>query len=134
MGWLYAPQDDRGGKSRVDDYGLKHPICKLPEVDETILKHFRSVGPAMSVGMGLFPVTNSELDAYKRNVAPWMSIWECEQVLVMSQQYCQYINIGKKACKPPYEREYDEEDIRNQNEALDKLLAAEEKAFTALKN
>ena len=133
MGWLNAPQDGRDNKSRFDDFGDNHPICKLPESDPILISHFRRVGPCLGVGMGAFAVTNQELIAYSIGTKSNLTGWEFDQIIMMSQLYCNYLQIGKKPCKPPYEREFDDEDIAAQNESINKMLALEEKAFKALK-
>jgi len=133
LGWLNAPQDGRDNKSRYDDFGDSHPICKLPEADPLLVSHFRKVGPCMGQGMGAFPVTWQELKAYSDMSGSNLTAWEADQVMMMSQLYCSYLNIGKKPCKPPYEREFDDEDIQNMNESIGKILEAEEKVFKKLK-
>jgi len=83
--------------------------------------------------MGAFAVTSQELLAYSIGTKANLTGWEFEQVIMMSKLYCNYLNIGKKPTPPPYEREFNDEDIAAQNESINKMLAAEEKAFKALK-
>lgn len=132
MGWLNAPQDGRDNKSRIQDFGDTHPICKLPEADPLLVSHFRKVGPCMGTGMGAFALTWQELKAYSEMSKSNLTAWEADQIMMMSQLYCNYLSIGKKPSLPPYEREFNEEDLKNQNEAVNKMLAEEEKAFQAL--
>jgi hypothetical protein len=87
----------------------------------------------MGVGMGAYAVTWQELDAYANRSCPDLTIWEGDQIMMMSQLYCNYLNIGKKPSEPPYQREFTDEDIAAQNASIDKMLAEEEKAFTTLK-
>jgi hypothetical protein len=133
LGWLNAPQDNRENKSRIQDFGSEHPICKLPEADPLLVSHFRKVGPCMGVGMGAYAVTWQELKAYSEMSCSSLTAWESDQVMMMSQLYCNYLNIGKKPSEPPYQREFTDEDIAAQNASIDKMLAEEEKAFTTLK-
>jgi len=134
LGWLNAPQDGRDNKSRIEDFGDSHPICKLPEADPLLVSHFRKVGPCMGSGMGAFSVTWQELKAYSDMSASNLTAWEADQVIMMSKLYCSYLQIGKKPTPPPYQREFTEEDYQNQNDAINKMLEAEEKAFQKLKN
>ena|GEM_PF-1728392 len=134
MGWLNAPQDGRDGKSRIEDFGASHPICKLPDADPLLVSHFRKVGPCLGVGMGTYPVTWQELESYSRLSHSNLTAWESEQIINMSSQYCAFLHVGKKPSQPPYSREFDSEDVRNMNESIDKILAAEEKAFADLKS
>ena len=88
----------------------------------------------MGVGMGQFAVTWQELDAYSRRSCSELTAWESDQIMMMSQQYCAYLHISKKPTPPPYQREFDDDDIAAQNAAINKILAAEEKAFKSLEN
>jgi hypothetical protein len=133
LGWLNAPQDGRDGKSRIEDFGDSHPICKLPDADPLLVSHFRKVGPCLGVGMGVYPVTWQELKAYSELSGSNLTAWEAEQIIMMSSRYCNYLQIGKKPTPPPYEREFTAEDIRQQNESISKILEAEEKQFNKLK-
>jgi len=84
--------------------------------------------------MGTFAVTWQELKAYSDMSHSSLTAWEADQIIMMSQQYCHYLIKGKKPSKPPYERQFNEEDIKAQNESINKILAEEEKQFSALKN
>ena len=88
----------------------------------------------MGAGMGAFAVTWQELKSYSEMSQSSITAWEADQIMMMSQLYCNYLNIGKKPSLPPYQREFDEEDIKNQNEAVNNMLAEEEKAFKKLTN
>lgn len=83
--------------------------------------------------MGASSITWVELDAYSRLSCSNLTAWEAEQIINMSSQYCSYLIKGKKPCEPPYQREFDADDIKAQNAAFDKMLAAEEKAMQHLK-
>ena len=83
--------------------------------------------------MGTYPVTWQELESYSRLSCSNLTAWESEQIINMSSQYCSFLNIGKKPSEPPYQREFDSNDIAAQNASIDKMLAEEEKAFTTLK-
>ncbi len=133
LGWLNAPQESRDNVSRAEDFGDGHPICKLPDADQLIVSHFRKVGPCIGFGMGAVAVTWQELKAYSELSKSSLTAWEAEQVIMMSQLYCSYLQKGKKPCEPPYQREFDEDDIAAQNESISRLLAKEEQAFNALK-
>jgi len=87
----------------------------------------------MGSGMGAFSVTWQELKSYSDMSASSLTAWEADQVIMMSKLYCSYLQIGKKPTPPPYNREFDDEDIRKQNESIGKMLAAEEAAFEKLK-
>ncbi len=133
MGWLNAPQDDREGKSRVEDFGIEHPICKLPETDTLLVMHFRKAGPFLNVGNGPYAVTWQEIESYSRMQNISLTEWESDQISAMSQLYCSYLNIGKKPCKPPYEREFDESDRRALNKSFDDIFEKENAALAKLK-
>ena len=83
--------------------------------------------------MGTYPVTWQELESYSRLSRSNLTAWESEQIINMSSQYCNYLNIGKKPSEPPYQREFTDVDIADQNASIDKMLAEEEKAFATLK-
>ena len=83
--------------------------------------------------MGIFAVTWQELKAYSEMSGSDLTAWEADQVIMMSQQYCSYLQLAKKPIEPPYQRDFDDEDIRNQNESISKMLAEEEKQFNKLK-
>ena len=134
LGWLNAPQDARDNKSRIEDFGKEHPICKLPDADWLVTEHFREVGPCLGVGMGAYAVTWQEIQSYSEMSCSSLTAWESRQIRMMSKLYCNYLIIGKKPCEPPYQREFDEDDIKAQNDSINKILEEEERRFTALKN
>ena len=132
LGWLNASQDDRKNISRAEEFGDKHPICKLPDADPLIVSVFRNVGPCLGTGMGAFSITWQELDSYSRLSQAELTAWESEQVITMSKLYCSYLNVGKKASRAPYEREYTEEEIQDSKDAMTRVLKSENDAFDKL--
>lgn len=91
------------GKSRAKMYGSSNPILKMPDCDTVVKNAFLSCGCALNGGMGLIPLTWSELDAYVRRSKVDLSAWESDHVIMMSREYCAFIQKAKsETCVQPY--------------------------------
>lgn len=118
--------------SRAEEFGDEHPICKLPDADERVVGCFREVGPFLNVGSGPYPLTWQEINAYSDGYCIGLTAWEKGCISTMSRLYCSYLNIGKEPSEPPYQRDFDEDDMIALNKSINKILAKEEQAFGAL--
>ena len=98
----YQQSKDGPTISRVDYYGdaawyPDHPC-------EFLVSVFVSSGMAQSNGMGLSPLTWTEIDALNRTMRYDLRPWECQVIRQMSQAYCSWIKKGESPnCDPPVE-------------------------------
>lgn len=86
---------------------------------EFLVSVFVSSGMALSGGMGLAPLTWTELDALNRSMRYELRPWECQVLRQMSQAYCSWIKKGESStCEPPIEPTDDDviERIQRQNQ------------------
>ena len=75
----------------------------MPKADPLIVQWFHKLGRGLSDGMGLTPITFTELNSFPQVLNLNITPWECEQLITMSREYCGMIHKAKdKNCKCPW--------------------------------
>ena len=80
-----------------------HPLLTLPPVESHryIIEWLFDVGPGMSFGMGLCPLTYQEINAWADGIE--ISAWERETLKTLSSEYLSWSNKSTKdGCPAPY--------------------------------
>ena len=63
--------------------------------------------------MGAMPVTWTEIDSFCSRSGINLGHWECQQLRMMSEEYCHYLSKGAEdGCQPPYARELTAEEFQ----------------------
>lgn len=94
--------DKRSRLKRMQDAGYAMP--NLPPLSCSYLAAlFFADGPALSSGMGSYPLTHLELAAMQHNTGVELNAWECRMLRRLSQEW---LVEGQKAeahdCPAPY--------------------------------
>lgn len=94
----------------------------MPEVDHLVSHVFHEIGIANNGGMGLAPVSFTELDAYCNRMQTDLTAWESIQVINMSREYCSWLNKGKdKTCVSPWSDNSEEARIENNKKISEQM-------------
>lgn len=83
-----------------------HPLLTLPPIESHryIIEWLFDVGPGMSYGMGLCPLTYQEINAWADGIE--ISAWERETLKILSSEYLSWSNKStKKDCPAPYQED-----------------------------
>lgn len=81
--------------------------------------------------MGATPLTWSEINSFVNCSGYKLSGWEAEQLIMMSRDYCGYLDKAKKFhCPPPYQEGIsDEEAVEAMRERVARQWASFENGF-----
>jgi hypothetical protein len=103
-----AEADKRSRMKRLQEDGFAMP--NLPPVTSTYLAAvFFADGPALSGGMGQFPLTHLELAAMQRNTGIELSAWEARTLRRLSSEWLAESHKAEAAdCPAPYAEMSDE--------------------------
>jgi len=97
------PKDKTVHKARLTLYGVDNDTCKLPEADNTIVNDFHNLGYKVGVGDNLMPLTWVEMAAYSSLRHSSLSMWESEQLINMSREYCNWLIKARDLdCQSPW--------------------------------
>jgi len=107
LAWLHsAPKqhkNDEDPKSRIETLEEDNPVRELPDADDYLTARFHSTGMFLSGGMGMAPLTWSEISAYIDKSGYELTGWDAEQIFNMSQSYCAMAHKARKLdCPAPY--------------------------------
>ena len=107
LAWLHsAPKRNKNDESppaRMVRLKEGDPARKLPETDIYLSRCFQLSGLFSSNGMGISPLSWVELSAFTKLSGYALTGWEAEQVITMSQVYCNMHNKAKiLGCPAPY--------------------------------
>ena len=103
---MHAVIEGKEKQTRSESYGADSLACKMPEADIYIVSCWHTLGLNSNYGMGAFPLTWSEISAFSSSQALRLSQWECEQLIMMSREYCSFINKSKERHYPsPWDHE-----------------------------
>lgn len=121
-------QDGKDATNRLEEYGSNSLTCSLPVADEYIVNQFLSIGFCLNVGMGNYPLTPESISAFSASRALPLSEWECDQLAMMSREYCGWLNKSKDRnfLSPWDHADYDpiEENRKRVNEQMKALRSA----------
>ena len=105
MAWLQAtPEKEK--KSRMESFksiNENHPLLTLPPLESHsyIIEWLFDVGPGMSFGMGLCPLTYQEINAWALGID--INPWERKILKNLSSEYVSWSNQAtKEDCPIPY--------------------------------
>ena len=68
----------------------------MPEADAYAVNCWHSLGLNSNYGMGAFPLTWQEVESFSSSQALRLSQWESEQLIMMSREYCSWVNKSKE--------------------------------------
>lgn len=89
--------------SRHEMLSEDDPAKALPEIDVFMANIFESIGLFLNGGMGMIPITWSEMDSFLKCSKYELTGWEAEHIIKMSRAYCSMVNQGKEiGCPSPY--------------------------------
>ncbi len=114
LSWLNAApkqhEKDNDPKQRIETLGNSKLNC-LPDADRFIVCCFIECGVCLSGGMGISPITWTELNNYIKCSKTNISGYESELIIKMSREYCNFSHKAqKKSCLAPYLENYESED------------------------
>lgn len=66
----------------------------MPIADTFIVENFHKLGFSLNVGSGTYPITWSEIKSYSLTRSLKLSEWECDQLIMMSREYCSWLIKG----------------------------------------
>lgn len=123
MAWLHsAPKqskNDENPKSRLEILDEDDPARTLPDADEYLTARFVSSGMFLSGGMGMSPLTWTEISAYIDKSGYRLDGWESEQIFNMSQAYCGMSHTSKEStCPAPYNLAATDETALEKNRSI----------------
>jgi hypothetical protein len=105
MAWLQAtPEKEK--QSRMEIFKSRdenHPLLNLPPLESHsyIIEWLFDVGPGMSFGLGLCPLTYQEINAWAVGIS--INPWERTMLKNLSSEYVSWSNKAtKKDCPIPY--------------------------------
>lgn len=77
---------------------MGHPYTCLPDVDgfDYLVSIFTDTGMVSQGGMGIAPLTWSEIDAFESCNRLGLSAWENQRIMAMSRAYCKWHSQGGK--------------------------------------
>lgn len=72
--------------------------------------------------MSIVPISWTELDSYCRRSRTDLSAWESDKVIMMSREYCSFIEKAKsERCIQPYWPDMSESERKKYNESISKI-------------
>jgi hypothetical protein len=129
-------KDDK--RTRFEQYGEGHPYTCLPDVDgfEYLTSALIEVGICDQSGMGLGPLTWSELDSFAKRTGDVYTDWEIGLLRQMSSEYAKWHSKGGKqgdiAEDVPYVERNEETLARMQERLIESREKSAELAKEAL--
>lgn len=119
MAWLHsAPklhEKDANPKSRVNTLPDDSHSRRLPEANSYLTLCFELSGFCLSGSMSAVPLTWCEIDAFVRRSGYHLNGWESEQIIKMSNSYCNMLSKAKSIdCPAPYIEGYDSDEAIEQ--------------------
>lgn len=117
LAWLHTVtkrnDKDKNKKSRFETLQDDNPAKSLPDTDNFLVNCFRSIGYHLKGGYGAIPLNWGEIESFTNKSGYQLNGWECEQLFLMSESYCGFLERAKDPnCAPPYRDDYDDiEDI-----------------------
>jgi len=139
LAWLHsAPKkhkNDDSPQSRVDLLDDDSPAKSLPETDDYLTQCFQLSGMFMSNGMGIAPLSWSELKAFTDLSGYALTGWESEQIIAMSRAFCSMNAKAQKiGCPAPYLNGIDSEDaVQSVRDKVARQWASFEKGLAVKK-
>lgn len=94
-----APTMSRAKK--LIDSGAAVPMPPISEPASALIGHLMEVGPAMSGGMGLAPLTFAELQAYQQAAGYELTPGEARTLRRLSQVYVSGVSEAEDPAMPP---------------------------------
>lgn len=86
---------------KLHDQGAAVPMPPLSEPAQAVLGHLLEVGPAVGGGMGLAPLSFTELQAYQQAAGYELTPWEARTLRRLSQVYVAGVAEAEDPNMPP---------------------------------
>ena len=76
----------------------------MPDADAYMVSCWNNLGFNSNYGMGAFPLTWGEVNSFSSSQSLRLTQWECEQLIMMSREYCSWVSKSKdKNCLSPWD-------------------------------
>jgi hypothetical protein len=93
-------------KARLSVYGVENETCALPDADSVLVNDFHNLGYKIGNGDNLMPLTWLEIASYSSLRHSSLSMWESEQLVNMSREYCNWLIKARDInCQSPWHSE-----------------------------
>lgn len=90
----------------MTQYGVENEACALPNSDNSLVSDFHNLGYKTGVGENVAPTPWSEVKSYSDMRHTPLSMWESEQLVSMSREYCNWLAKGTDVnCLSPWHSE-----------------------------
>jgi len=90
-------------KRRIDTLADGSQSKRLPYANSYLIECFELAGCYLSSGMGMFPLSWTEIEAFSSKSAHHLDDWESEIIHEMSREYCSmHSKADGENCAAPY--------------------------------
>ena len=102
LAWVQAIPEKQE-KSRLEQYIDKDAVINWPDVDAYYLvRLLMEIGPCLNSGMGIYPLTWQEIDAWQKQTGVELNAWEAKTIKTASAIYAHQSTISVKPdCEAP---------------------------------